>query len=248
MAIAASCGSLNVLTLGLPTRAAVPDAKGALPKQMFIGRGAVSAKTKQRFATDIESISMLAILRPATTGLAESRRFPEILGAGTACAERSGGAGGGDRPYRPPNGRAASCSCACATAGRCRTPKPGSRSHPTPNSVPFAVPAERAGQTGGIRRSPGACRSMASGRRSRLTVYGTTMEELWDSLCAQTIADDIDGSDIDARIAARERATFLESEYAKAKAAHARARTTEQRNAAYGKMLAIRKELAQLKV
>ncbi|WP_419003787.1 DUF4391 domain-containing protein, partial [Bifidobacterium pullorum] len=83
---------------------------------------------------------------------------------------------------------------------------------------------------------------------SRLTVYGTTMEELWDSLCAQTIADDIDGSDIDARIAARERATFLESEYAKAKAAHARARTTEQRNAAYGKMLAIRKELAQLKV
>ena len=42
------------------------------------------------------------------------------------------------------------------------------------------------------------------------------MEELWDSLCAQTIADDIDGSDIDARIAARERATFLESEYAKA--------------------------------
>ena len=83
---------------------------------------------------------------------------------------------------------------------------------------------------------------------SRLTVYGTTMEELWDSLCAQTIADDIDGSDIDARIAARERATFLESEYAKAKAAHARAKTTEQRNAAYGKMLAIRKELAQLKV
>ena len=79
MAIAASCGSLNALTLGLPTRAAVPDAKGALPKQMFIGRGAVSAKTKQRFATDIESISMLAILRPATTDLAESRRFPEIL-------------------------------------------------------------------------------------------------------------------------------------------------------------------------
>ena len=79
MAIAASCGSLNALTLGLPTRAAVPDAKGALPKQMFIGRGAVSTKTKQRFATDIESISMLAILRPATTGLAESRRFPEIL-------------------------------------------------------------------------------------------------------------------------------------------------------------------------
>ena len=74
------------------------------------------------------------------------------------------------------------------------------------------------------------------------------MEELWDSLCAQVIADDVDGSDIDKRIAARERAVFLAAEYAKAEAAHGRAKTTEQRNAAYGKMLAIRKELAQLRV
>ena len=50
------------------------------------------------------------------------------------------------------------------------------------------------------------------------------------------------------RIAARERAVFLAAEYAKAEAAHGRAKTTEQRNAAYGKMLAIRKELAQLSV
>ena len=211
MAIAASCGSLNALTLGLPTRAAVPDAKGALPKQMFIGRGAVSAKTKQRFATDIESISMLAILRPATTGLAESRRFPEILVLGL---------------HVPSGAAIASDAEQCAFVVRRNVPvKPGH----TPITKVHA----------------GAWRPAAG---SRLTVYGTTMEELWDSLCAQTIADDIDGSDIDARIAARERATFLESEYAKAKAAHARARTTEQRNAAYGKMLAIRKELAQLKV
>lgn len=247
MAIAASCGSLNALTLGLPTRAAVPDAKGALPKQMFIGRGAVSAKTKQRFATDIESISMLAILRPATTGLAESRRFPEILVLGLhvpsgaavpvevidhIAAQRQGGIvfvcvrDGGPLPDAETGEPIASDAEQCAFAVRRNVPvKPGH----TPITKVHA----------------GAWRPAAG---SRLTVYGTTMEELWDSLCAQTIADDIDGSDIDARIAARERAAFLESEYAKAKAAHARARTTEQRNAAYGKMLAIRKELAQLKV
>ena len=247
MAIAASCGSLNALTLGLPTRAAVPDAKGALPKQMFIGRGAVSAKIKQRFATDIESISMLAILRPATTGLAESRRFPEILVLGLhvpsgaavpvevidhIAAQRQGGIvfvcvrDGGPLPDAETGEPIAADAEQCALAGRRNVP--GKTGH-TPITKVHA----------------GAWRPAAG---SRLTVYGTTMEELWDSLCAQTIADDIDGSDIDARIAARERATFLESEYAKAKAAHARARTTEQRNAAYGKMLAIRKELAQLKV
>ena len=247
MAIAASCGSLNALTLGLPTRAAVPDAKGALPKQMFIGRGAVSAKTKQRFATDIESISMLAILRPATTGLAESRRFPEILVLGLhvpsgaavpvevidhIAAQRQGGIvfvcvrDGGPLPDAETGEPIASDAEQCAFAVRRNVPvKPGH----TP------ITKVRAG----------AWRPAAG---TRLTVHGATMEELWDSLCAQTIADDIDGTDIDARIAARERATFLESEYSKAKAAHARARTTEQRNAAYGKMLAIRKELAQLKV
>ena len=57
---------------------------------------------------------------------------------------------------------------------------------------------------------------------AHLTVHGATMEELWDSLCAQVIADDVDGSDIDKRIAARERAVFLAAEYAKAEAAHGR--------------------------
>lgn len=190
---------------------------------------------------------MLAILRPATTDLAESRRFPEILVLGLhvpsgaavpvevidhIAAQRQGGIvfvcvrDGGPLPDAETGEPIASDAEQCAFAVRRNVPvKPGH----TPITKVHA----------------GAWRPAAG---SRLTVYGTTMEELWDSLCAQTIADDIDGSDIDARIAARERATFLESEYAKAKAAHARARTTEQRNAAYGKMLAIRKELAQLKV
>ena len=153
MAIAASCGSLNALTLGLPTRAAVPDAKGALPKQMFIGRGAVSAKTKQRFATDIESISMLAILRPRDHGSGGKQAFPGDPGAGTACAERSGGAGGGDRPYRRPTAGRHRVRVRARRRGRCRTPKPGSRSRPTPNSA-----CSRSGGTcrsnRGIRRSP----------------------------------------------------------------------------------------------
>lgn len=247
MAGVASCGSLTAPGLGLPLKATVPDTKGVLPKQMFVGRGPVSSKLRQRFTTDLESISMLAILRPATTGLAESKRFPEILVLGLhvpsggavpvevidhIAAQRSGGIvfvcvrDGGPLNDSDGGETIASEGEQCALAVRRNVPvKPGR----TPITKVHA----------------GAWRPVSD---VRLAVHGTTMEELWDSLCAQVIADDVDGSDIDERIAARERVVVLQSEYAKAQAAHTRARNTEQRNAAYGKMLAIRKELAQLRV
>ena len=158
MAIAASCGSLNALTLGLPTRAAVPDAKGALPKQMFIGRGAVSAKTKQRFATDIESIGMLAILRPATTGLAESRRFPEILVLGLHVP--SGAAVPVEVIDHIAAQRQGGIVFVCVRGRRNRGADRVRR-----RTVRVRGPAERAGQTGAYADHQGACRSMASGRR-----------------------------------------------------------------------------------
>lgn len=247
MAGAASCGSLNAPGLGLPLKATVPDAKGALPKQMFIGRGPVSAKLRQRFTTDLESIAMLAILRSSNTGLTESRRFPEILVLGLHVP------GGGAVPVevidhiasQRPGGIVFVC---VRDGGPLTDPASGETVESDVEQCAFAVRRNvpvKPGHTPITKVHAGAWRPATD---VHLTVHGTTMEELWDSLCAQVIADDVDGFDIDKRIAARERAVFLAAEYAKAEAAHGRAKTTEQRNAAYGKMLAIRKELAQLSV
>lgn len=78
----ASCGSVSALTLGLPNSSAVPAEKATLPKGLFVARIPVSAKTKQRLANDIETITMLSLLRPSNTRLAVRTRIPEVLAIG----------------------------------------------------------------------------------------------------------------------------------------------------------------------
>lgn len=78
----ASCGSVSALTLGLPNSSAVPAEKATLPKGLFVARIPVSAKTKQRLANDIETITMLSLLRPSNTRLAVGTRIPEVLAIG----------------------------------------------------------------------------------------------------------------------------------------------------------------------
>lgn len=61
----ASCGSgsVSATTLGLPNSTAIPAEKARLPKGLFVAKIPVSAKTKQRLANDIESITMLSLLQ-----------------------------------------------------------------------------------------------------------------------------------------------------------------------------------------
>lgn len=75
----ASCGSVSATTLGLPNSTAIPAEKARLPKGLFVAKIPVSAKTKQRLANDIESITMLSLLQARNIGLAAGTRVPEIL-------------------------------------------------------------------------------------------------------------------------------------------------------------------------
>lgn len=75
----ASCGSVSATTLGLPNSTAIPAEKARLPKGLFVAKIPVSAKTKQRLANDIESITMLSLLQARNTKLAAGTRVPEIL-------------------------------------------------------------------------------------------------------------------------------------------------------------------------
>ena len=73
------CGSVSALSLGLPASTAIPEQKGPLPKALFVAKAPVSAKLKQRLVNDIASITMLALARPANTGLEAGTRVPEVL-------------------------------------------------------------------------------------------------------------------------------------------------------------------------
>lgn len=257
MATAASCGSVTAPGLGLPLGVTVPAAKGTLPKQMFIGRAPVSARLRQRFAHDVESISMMAILRPANTGIAEGRRFKEILVLGVhvapgvevpvevvdhIAAQRASGIlfvcvrDGAAKPSKDADG----------TGTEAGTPDGAADAAGDAEQCAFAVRRNvpvRAGHTPVTKVYAGTWRPAA---QARLTLSGSTMDELWDSLCAQTILDEVDGANVDGRIAARDRRRALTAEYEKLQAAHARARTVERRNEVYARMHAIRNELDRM--
>lgn len=96
---AAHCGSVSAISLGLPVSTAIPEAKGTLPKALFVGKAPISGKLKQRLVNEIESITMLALAGRPTPGLADGKLIPEVLVIGlklTAKATRHT-----ERSHRP---------------------------------------------------------------------------------------------------------------------------------------------------
>ena len=73
-----------------------------------------------------------------------------------------------------------------------------------------------------------------------------TMDDLWDSLCAQAILDSADGANLDARIARRDQIVTLKAAEEKLSRDHQRAKNPAQRNEIYAKLHKIRTQLAQL--
>ncbi|MBW3083360.1 DUF4391 domain-containing protein [Bifidobacterium phasiani] len=249
MATATSCGSVTAPGLGLPLGVTVPAAKGTLPKQMFVGRAPISSKLRQRFAHDVESIAMMAILRPANTGLAEGRACREILVLGIHVAP--GVAVPVEVIDHIAAQRASGILFVCvrdAAASESGEGGGAASAGEGGEQCAFAVRRNvpvRAGHTPVTKVYAGEWKPAS---QARIALSGATMDELWDSLCAQTILGETDGADVDGRIAAMNRAKALTAEYEKLQAAHARARTTERRNEAYAKMHAIRAELDRLGV
>ena len=88
---AAHCGSVSAISLGLPVSTAIPEAKGTLPKALFVGKAPISGKLKQRLVNEIESITMLALARSADTGLADGKLISEVLVIGLKLTAKATG-------------------------------------------------------------------------------------------------------------------------------------------------------------
>ncbi|KAA8817461.1 DUF4391 domain-containing protein [Bifidobacterium callitrichos] len=244
----AHCGSVSALTLGLPTSMAVPEAKGVLPKAMFL-KLPISAKLKQRLNTEVESITMLALMRPANTGLeADGGRIPEVLVIGLKLTGKTDVVPAEIveliSSIRSKSGIVFVCVRdvpfegatreECAFAVRRAVPvKPG---RPAVAKVYAGqwMPAGEAQLEIGVAEAAGA------------EAVPRTMDALWHSLCAQAVLGDADGADLDARIARRDLLARLKADESKLSRDHQRAKNPAQRNEIYAKLHKVRAQIAQM--
>ncbi|QOL31176.1 DUF4391 domain-containing protein [Bifidobacterium eulemuris] len=235
MMTAAACGTVSALTLGLPASTAIPAAKGTLPKQMFMAKAPVSAKLKQRYANEVESITMLSLMRAANTGLADGKRFREILVIGLRVS-------GTDVPVEVVDHIASQRASGIVFAVVREVEREGARHEECALAVRRNVPV-RPGHTPVTKVYAGDWKPAGE---AQLELAGSTLDEAWDVLCAQAILDSADGSDLDARIARREQLTTLKAQADKLERDHSRAKNPAQRNEIYAKLHKIRKQLETL--
>ncbi|RBP98629.1 hypothetical protein CRD60_01945 [Bifidobacterium aemilianum] len=233
-----SCGPISALTLGLPASTVLPADKGTLPKQVFMAKGPLSAKLKQRFSKDIESISMLALLRPANTGLAEGKRVKEILVIGLElnCQEFPSEIVDHIAGMRP-----SGILFLCLRKGT--APDQAS----TPNyEAALAVRRALPGRAGHEQRLKVFAGDWQPAQAISVQVFGSDMDEAWESLSSQAILGQPDSKDLDQRIAARDQIKALHLEEEKLTKDHARAKNPTQRNEIFAKLHKLRAQLAQL--
>lgn len=245
----ARCGNVSAMTLGLPMSCAIPEEKGILPKRLFAGKDPLSNTLKQHFVRDIASIHLLALLKPANTGLAEGTRIHEIMVLGlkmtAANATVPADVIGHIAAQRPTAG----VLFAVTRQGH-PTDGTGTQAHATSNATPveqcaLAVHRRLPGKPGHFVQFAVHVGAWQDPADLLLELTGSTLDEAWDSLCSQVLLGTTDPTDLDGRLARRDHLERLRAEEVKLTRDHARAKTPAQRNELFIKLQKLRKELAE---
>lgn len=223
---------ISATSLGLPTSTEIPEDKRHLPVQIFMAKPPVSSRLRQHFTTKVDSIAMLSLLRPSTIGLEDGLRCHEILvmavwltveDVPTDVLEHIASLRSSGIIFiciHPFEGKTA-----CTMALRRAYPTRPGHQQEYGMHVGHPMPVNQ----------------------TTLKVAGSTMDDLWDSFCAQVILRTTDGSDLDQRIAKRERINALLDQESKLAGDHGRAKSTQARNAIFAKLHKVRTELEELR-
>ena len=253
----ASCGSVSATTLGLPNSTAIPAEKARLPKGLFVAKIPVSAKTKQRLANDIESITMLSLLQARNIGLAAGTRVPEILVIGLRLHEPNA-AVPTDIVELIAMQRKSGMLFVCVrdadfegtTRQECafavRRALPARAGHTTTSKV-FASDWQPAGEAT-LNATDPAVDSMDALWESLCSqvILDDPSDALWESLCSQVILDDPSPIDVNTRLARRMQIAQLTAQVDKLTRDHQRAKNPEQRNEIYAKLHKTKRQLEEL--
>lgn len=234
----AHCGTVSALTLGLPSSSAVPEAKSALPKALFVGRAQISAKLRQRLTNDIAGITMLALLRPANTALAAGERIPEILVIGLRLAPKSTTV-----PSEVINLIAAQRKSGIVFVVVRDAPHEGTVREECTLAVRRVLP----GKAGHLPVHEVFAAEWKPAGEVALDMTGGSLDELWDSICSQIIFDDASPDALDDRISRRAQIRQLEMSVDKLTRDHQRTKDVDQRNELYAKLHKAKQQLEQLR-
>ena len=227
----ASYEGVSALSLGLPPTTAIPAAKGELPIRAFTTRPPVSSRLRQHFSTSVDRIVMLALLRPGTIPVTDGAHCHEVLVMAIGLKTP-------DVPEDMLEHIAAMRSSGMVFI----TIHQGEEGLACTPAVRRALPTKAGHET---RHTLHLGRPRPADK-TKLTLVGDDMDQVWDSLCAQVTLDQADGTDLDSRLAVRERIDLLKAQEAKLTGDHGRAKTTQDRNTAFAKLQKVRAELKQL--
>ena len=225
---AAHCGSVSAISLGLPVSTAIPEAKGTLPKALFVGKAPISGKL----------ITMLALARSANTGLADGKLIPEVLVIGLKLTAKATGI-----PNEVIDLIAGQRKSGIVFVCVRDVPFEGSTREECAFAVRRAIPG-RAGHTPIYQVYAGDWQPAGE---AQLELAGSTIDELWASLCSQTILGTPEVENLDARIIRHTEIARLESEVDKLTRDHQRVKNPAQRNEIYAKLHKAKAQLAKLR-
>lgn len=236
----ASCGSVSALTLGLPNSSAVPAEKATLPKGLFVARIPVSAKTKQRLANDIETITMLSLLRPSNTRLAVGTRIPEVLAIGLRLHAKNA-AIPTDIVELIAMQRKSGIVFVCVRDADFE----GTKRQECAFAVRRALPG-RAGHTPTFKVFASAWVPADEALLDISDPAVDSMDTLWESLCAQVILGDSSPAEVDARMVRNAQIAQLKADIDKLTRDHQRVKNSAQRNEIFAKLHKAKKQLEEL--
>lgn len=232
----ATCGSVSALTLGLPSTSAVSAEKGTLPQTMFYSKAAVSAKLKQHFINFVSEITILSLIRPTNTGAAPGKKLQEILILGVRINSPSIPA---DVIEHIAKMRSSGILFVCVRDAP-------AISISQEEEVAFAILRALPGRAGHIPVHKVFSTAWQTASSAKLELIGADMDEIWQSLNAQVIFANTDGSDLDKRITLREQLLDLKEQEEKLIKDHARVKTSEQRNELFAKLHKVRAQIEHL--
>ncbi|HJB04934.1 DUF4391 domain-containing protein [Bifidobacterium longum] len=223
---------LTAGVLGLPSVTAVPASKGRLPKEAFYQGLEITAGLKRQFVDDIESLTMLAVIRSKETGIPEGRHVREISVIEVKL-----------KGERLPS----------AVLERFSRFRDDMTHHAV--KVLYVIP-DGTGYKTAVFRNANVNAGIHEGRLyvsdprsldgSGIRLVGSNLEQVWDSLCSQTVLNDETCGNVDQRIAVRERIMRLSAEQQRLETAHAKARQISRRNELWNQLREVTEELHRL--
>lgn len=187
-----------------------------LPKEDFYRRLKLTAKQRDSFVSEIESITIANSLKPSTMHIADGEVVHEIFVVDLALKQ--------------------SCAPIAVTEAIAKV---------NPHKILFRSLHDDEEHYSVHRLGKEWHTDWTPIDSETISIQGESLDEIWDSLCAQIAFGDAGVKDVDNEIRKRQKLKALDEEMAKLERAHGKEKQLEKRNALFEQLQSLRKDRAR---